>query len=184
MTLEKKNRSKLQWLIVGRQLCWTGLRFQLSRCLYMYVFLSTSKVNLCFSNENAMTDFRKTWYVPSWTLFGPLVPLSTSRHFQLFLKKICLTVSKCFHVSTYKSFAYYQLHRNKSKFLDYISESFLRKGISWIVGNGILPFPVYMILECNSMNLFGYSICVWRLKMCIFFVWKYENVIKLLPLRA
>ena len=26
-------------------------------------FSSTSKVNLRFSNENAMTDFRKTWYV-------------------------------------------------------------------------------------------------------------------------
>ena len=28
-------------------------------------FSSTSKVNLCFSNENAMTDFHKTWYVGS-----------------------------------------------------------------------------------------------------------------------
>ena len=31
------------------------------------------------------------------------------------LEKICLTVSKCFHVCTHKSFAYYQLHQNKSK---------------------------------------------------------------------
>ena len=118
----------------------------------------------------------------SINLFGPLVPISTSRHFQ-FLKKICLTVSKCFHVSTHKSFAYYQLHQNKSKFLDYnIYKSFLRKGMSWIVG--ILPFSVYMIIEYKSMSLFGYSICVWHLKLCISFVWKYENVIKLLLLRA
>ena len=50
------------------------LSFQLSRCLYwcMYMygctdvgFSSTSKVNLRFSNENAMTDFHKTWYVVS-----------------------------------------------------------------------------------------------------------------------
>ena len=53
------------------------LRFHLSHCLYgcivQYVlylywctdvgFSSTSKVNLRFSNENAMTDFRKTLYV-------------------------------------------------------------------------------------------------------------------------
>ena len=32
----------------------------------MYVgFSSTSKVNLHFPNENAMTDFHKTWYVDS-----------------------------------------------------------------------------------------------------------------------
>ena len=83
--------------------------------------------------------------------------LGTYKYFQAFpvvLKKICLTVSKCFHVSTHKLFAYFQLHQNKSKFLDYISESFLRKGISWIVG--ILPFPIYVILEYNSMSLFGY----------------------------
>ena len=34
-------------------------------------FLSTSKVNLCFSNENAMTDFRKTWYVLHEVCLGP-----------------------------------------------------------------------------------------------------------------
>ena len=59
--------------------------------------------------------------------------LGTYEYFQAFpavLEKICLTVSKYFHVCAHKSFAYYQLHRNKSKFLDYISESFLRKGIS------------------------------------------------------
>ena len=48
------------------------LRFQLSRCLYRCIcFLSTSKVNLCFSNENAMTDFRKTWYVLHEVCLGP-----------------------------------------------------------------------------------------------------------------
>ena len=41
-----------------------------------------------------------------------------------------------------------------------------------------------MILEYNSMSLFGYSICMWHLKLCISFVWKYENVIKLLLLHA
>ena len=107
-----------------------------------------------------------------WSLmkFGPLVPMHIFRHFQLFLEKICLTLSKCFHVCAHKSFAYYQLQQNKSKFLDYISESFLRKGISWIVGD--LTFPVYMILGYNLISLFGYSICVWRLKLCISFVWK------------
>ena len=106
------------------------LRFQLSRCLYtcMYVSCQHQRLNLCFSNENAMTDFRKTWYV-----LHEVRALGTYKYFQAFpvvLKKMSLTVSKCFHVSTYKSCAYYQLHRNKSKFLDYISESFLRKGIS------------------------------------------------------
>ena len=49
------------------------LRFQLSRwSVQMYVcFLSTSKVNLCFCNENAMTDFRKTWYVLHEVCLGP-----------------------------------------------------------------------------------------------------------------
>ena len=49
------------------------LRFQLSRwSVQMYLcFLSTSKVNLCFSNENAMTDFRKTWYVLHEFCLGP-----------------------------------------------------------------------------------------------------------------
>ena len=65
--------------------------------------------------------------------------LGTYEYFKAFpvsvLQKTCLIVSKCFHVCAHKSFAYYQLHRNKSKFLDYISESFLRKGISWIVGD-------------------------------------------------
>ena len=52
--------------------------------------------------------------------------LGTYKYFQAFpvvLKKICLTVSKCFHVSIHKSFAYYQLNRKKSKFLDYTTPS-------------------------------------------------------------
>ena len=45
--------------------------------------------------------------------------------------------------------------KNKNKFLDYISELFLRKRIGlW----GILPFPVYMILEYDSMILLDNSI--------------------------
>ena len=55
--------------------------------------------------------------------------------FPVVLEMICLIVSKCFYVCAHKSFAYYHLQQNKSKFLDYISESFLRKGISWIVEN-------------------------------------------------
>ena len=38
-------------------------------CMYVCVdvgFSSTIKVNLRFSYENAMTDFRITWYVDSW----------------------------------------------------------------------------------------------------------------------
>ena len=44
------------------------LRFSLSPCLHEWVDVgssSTKKVNLSFSNENAMTDFLKTWYVGS-----------------------------------------------------------------------------------------------------------------------
>ena len=56
-------------------------------CVQMYVyvgFLSTSKVNLHFSNENAMTDFCKTWYVGSgghkyymWSVFTECAYLIT-----------------------------------------------------------------------------------------------------------
>ena len=76
--------------------------------------------------------------------------LGTFEYFQAFpvvLEKICLTVSKCFHVCAHKSFAYYQLQRNKSKVLDYISESFLRKGISWIVGDLIQVVSKWLVLQ-------------------------------------
>ena len=95
----------------------------------MYVcFLSTSKVNLIFASL-----MRTQWpiFIKLGMFFMKFVwALGTCKYFQAFpvvLKKICLTVSKCFHVSTHKSFAYYQLHRNKRKFLDYISESVLEK---------------------------------------------------------
>ena len=103
--------------------------------------------------------------------------LGTYEYFQAFpvvLEKICLTVSKMFSCVCSQIICIYQLQQNKSKFLDCISESFLRKGISWIVED--LTFSVYMILEDNLISLFGYSICVWCLKLCISFIWKYENV--------
>ena len=59
-------------LIVSSQLCWKDvgcqlpLSFHLSRCLYVCTdvgFLSLSKGKPLLSNENAMTDFRQTWYV-------------------------------------------------------------------------------------------------------------------------
>ena len=59
---------------MGRQLCWKDhLDFSchaICKDVYMDVctdvgFSSTSKVNICFSNENAMTNFRETWYVGS-----------------------------------------------------------------------------------------------------------------------
>ena len=74
------------------------LRFQLS-CWSVQVYVSCqhqrSKVNLCFSNENAMTDFRKIWYVLHEVCLG----IGTYKYFQAFsvvLKKICLTVFKMF----------------------------------------------------------------------------------------
>ena len=82
--------------------------------------------------------------------------LGNYKYFQAFpvvLKKICLTVSKCFHVSTDRSFAYYQLHRYKSKFLDYISESFLRKAVSWIVGD--------LTISCLHDTRVQFSELVW-----------------------
>ena len=36
--------------------------------------------------------------------------------FLVVLEKICLTVSKCFHVCTHKSFAYYQLIEIRASF--------------------------------------------------------------------
>ena len=90
-----------------------------------------------------------------WSLmkFGPLVPMNTSRHFQLFWKRFASLFQNVFHVCTHKSFAYYQLHRNKSKYLDYISESFLRKGISWIVG--------YLTITCLLDTRVQFNELVW-----------------------
>ena len=155
----------------------------LYRCMYVSCQLCQhQKVNLCFSKENAMTDFRKTWYVLHEVCLGPRYLQVLPGISSCFEKDLPHCFQNVFMCPLTNHFAYYQLHRNKSKFLDYISESFLRKGISWIVG--ILPFPVYMIIEYNSVSLFGFSIWVWHLKLCISFVWKYENVIKLLLLRV
>ena len=112
------------------------LRFQLSRwSAQMYVcFLSTSKVNLskvnlCFSNENAMTDFRKTWYVLHEVYLGPwylqVLP-GISSCFEKVLPH-CFKIFSCVHSQIIDSFAYYQLHRNKSRFLDYISRVIFEK---------------------------------------------------------
>ena len=62
-------------LFVGCQLCWKD-HFDFSChavCTYVCIHVllvyvscsSTKKVNIRFSNENALTDFRKTWYVDS-----------------------------------------------------------------------------------------------------------------------
>ena len=48
------------------------------------------------------------------------------KHFQLFWKRFAPLFQNVF-MCPLKSFAYYQLYRNKSKFLDYISKSFSRK---------------------------------------------------------
>ena len=48
------------------------LRFQLSLSdTDVCMFLVNIKGNLCFSNENAMSDFRKTWYVLHEVCLGP-----------------------------------------------------------------------------------------------------------------
>ena len=67
---------------------------------------------------------------PPLLVLNEVWALGVCEYFQAFpvvLEKNCLTVSKCFHVCPHKSFAYCQLYRNKSKFLDYISESFKLK---------------------------------------------------------
>ena len=144
------------------------LDFSCHCLIQMYVcFLSTSKVNLCFSNENAMIDFVKL----GMSFMKFVWALGIYKYFKAFpvaLKKICHTVSKCFHVSTAltKSFAYYQLHRNKSKFLDYIFAVIFEKRNKLNCGD----LTISCLLEYNSLSLIGHSVCMWCLKLCISFV--------------
>ena len=107
------------------------LDFSCHCLIQVYVcFLSTSKVNLCFSNENAMTDFRKTWYVLHIMFMKFISALGIYkyfRHFQLLCKRFASLFQNVFMCPLTKLFAYYQLHRNKSKFLDYISAVIFEK---------------------------------------------------------
>ena len=54
-------------ILVSRHLCWKDHLDFCRHAVWMYVWMdvgcSTKKVNFHFSNENAVTDFRKTWYV-------------------------------------------------------------------------------------------------------------------------
>ena len=99
---------------------------------------------------------------PTLLILNEVWALGTYEYFKAFpvvLEKIGLTVSKCFHVCTHKSFAYYHLQQNQSKFLDYISESFLRNGISWIVGD--------LAISCLHDTRVQINQLVWVFNLCV-----------------
>ena len=74
-------------------------------------------------------------------------------------EKICLSVSKSFHVCAHNSFAYYQLHRNKSIRFTSPNHYFFKRRNKSNCG-GSFQITVYMILEYNSMRLFVFNKCV------------------------
>ena len=92
--------------------------------------------------------------------------LGTYEYFQAFpvvLEKIFLTFSKCFHMCVHKSFAYYQPHRDKSKFSRVI---FVKRNK---LNCGDLTISCLHDTTVQFSELV-WSICVWHLKLCISFV--------------
>ena len=93
------------------------------------------------------------WQPRNWNMRGDIFPLLTTlqvlyevwalgtyeylHSFPVVFEKICLRAYcfKMFHVCAHKSFHIINFTEIMSKFSDYISKSFLRKGISWIVGD-------------------------------------------------
>ena len=82
------------------------------------------------------TGLNEVWTLGTYGYFQAFPVVLGKKNASLFQNVFMCALTNHLHIVNFTE--------KKSTFLDYISESFLRKGISWIVG--ILPFPVYMIL--------------------------------------